>query len=599
LSQTKNEDDNDMELIEAKILLRNLVKRIATQDDGERHLIGVLTEGEIQALQLAIGLFDSTTPAPVAPVSSHQVGSVVAPQVQAFPVQGFSGNGDGESPSVMEPVEPMQAAVTQRIDLDLGALSLPPPPKNVRLCLDFGTAMSKATLVQNDEDADTEAVHVLRLGVPGDQEEISEVMLISSVFIDGSGRLWFGKSAVDRSMAEGGDGSRQRLDNIKRRLSEEGWDEQVSGLLNPTDVSITFGDMVLAYLMFMTWAVNHCLEELGYPWNLPRRFAMPCLAGEKGRETVHRLKRVVGEAQVLADTFYSTLEHGIALEDFMSAVNELRGESRIYPYVAEDITEPLGVAGSMMSWKTPVDSLIMVVDVGAGTSDLSLYRMRFDPETGESIAIEIENSARGLTEAGNHLDRMLIELIIKKSGVTSDDPMWVNVRGALELEIRDLKETLFNDGSVFVTLRNGTDVEIDLNEFLDLAPVVRFGESLRATMSEILESVDASWINWVLAHTGKKLTVALTGGGSELPMVRKLAEGEISVRGRDVPVARAVAFPTWLRELDENLEMDYPRVAVSLGGARRRLIKRGGSARITAGDGTQVPHLGGYFLKGN
>ena len=32
----------------------------------------------------------------------------------------------------------------------------------------------------------------------------------------------------------------------------------------------------------------------------------------------------------------------------------------------------------------------------------------------------------------------------------------------------------------------------------------------------------------------------------------------------DVPVARSMPFPNWLRELDENLEFDYPRVAASL-----------------------------------
>jgi len=137
------------------------------------------------------------------------------------------------------------------INLDQSVLSIPKPPKNIRLCLDFGTAMSKATLVQ--DDAESEEIHVLPLGVPGDQEEISEVMLISSVYIDNVGKLWFGKQAIDRSMLEGGDGTRQRLDNIKRRLSEEGLDERVGSSFNPTDVLITQGDMVLAYLMYLTW----------------------------------------------------------------------------------------------------------------------------------------------------------------------------------------------------------------------------------------------------------------------------------------------------------------------------------------------------------
>ena len=93
----------------------------------------------------------------------------------------------------------------------------------------------------------------------------------------------------------------------------------------------------------------------------------------------------------------------------------------------------------MVSWTNPIDTLMLVIDVGAGTSDLSLYRLRIDPTEDKNIAIEVEGSSRSLTEAGNHLDRLLIELIVKESGITSDDEMWVNVRSALELQIRDFK----------------------------------------------------------------------------------------------------------------------------------------------------------------
>ncbi|MYA35336.1 MAG: hypothetical protein F4Y34_01555 [Gammaproteobacteria bacterium] len=559
-----------MNIIVAKILLENLLNRVELQDDGSKQLTGVLTDAELEALQFA-----------VAQLTSER-------------------REDTEASS--ESTQPTSASVLQQdreLELNLNTLSLPEPPNDVRLCLDFGTAMSKATLVHENDDTDIEEIHVLRLGVPGDQEEISEVMLISSVFIDGDGFLWFGKSAVNRSMIEGGDGTRQRLDNIKRSLSEEGHDDIVSKRFNPTNVEVTYGDMVLAYLMFLTWAVNRCLDDLGYPLNLPRRYAMPCLTGEKRRETSHRLKQLVGEAQILADTFGADLANGIPVVDFMAAVGNLRHCQRIFPFVAEGITEPLGVASSIVSWTNQVDSLILVIDVGAGTSDLSLYRLRIDPKEDINVAMEVEDSSRVLTEAGNHLDKILIELIIKKGGITSDNPRWENIRGALELEIRDHKETLFNEGSVFITLMNSTEVEIELNEFLEHNAVKSFGNNLKEIMVQILESIDESWVGWITANPKRKLAVALTGGGSELPMVRALAEGSISVNGKDIPVFRSKQFPDWLRELDENLEYDYPRVAVSLGGARKQMIKDGGTANITGGDVTSSAVLGGFYTKGN
>ena len=423
-------------------------------------------------------------------------------------------------------------------------------------------------------------------------------MLISSVYIDNEGILWFGKQAIDRSMIEAGDGSRQRLDNIKRRLSEEGWEEQVGAIFNPTETPITNGDMVLAYLMYLNWTVNHCLADLGFPKNLPRRFAMPCLGGEKGRETVHRLRRLLGEAQVLADTFADDIKSGIPLSRFAAAVEQLRKQSLEYDFISEDITEPLGVAGSIMSWRAPVNMLLMVVDVGAGTSDFSLYRINYEPGKANT-AVEVDGSSRAITEAGNHLDNLLVEFIIKKSGVTSDDPMWANIRSALQLQIRDLKESLFNDQFLVVSLLNGVDVEIELQEFLELEAVQRFGKALKDTMIDILQSIDESWIKWVTADPLRKLVVALTGGGSELPMVRELAEGEIDINGNRVPLAPALPVPKWLSDLDENLDDDYHRIAVSLGGARRRLIQRGGAARITGGDVVEPAKLEGYYIKGS
>ena len=585
-----------MHLLEARILLQNLLGRIELTGDGTGRLAGVLTLDELSCLRTAIDILDGKLP-PTAPAGGAAVAPVSSDDLtESQPTERQAADGAGVPPSL--PAQKGSVCDQSQLKLDLSTLSLPAAPTNVRLCLDFGTAMSKATLVVDSEHTGSEQIHVLKLGVPGNQEEISEVMLMSSVYIDDQGTLWFGKAAVDRSMIEGADGSRQRLDNIKRRLSEEGWEEPVGTRFNPTALQITHGDLVLAYLAYFTWTVNVCLEELGYPRNMRRRFAMPCLSGAKGRETAFRLRRLVGQAQILSDTFGASLREGIPLSEFCSAISLLGAEKREYPYVGEDITEPLGVAGSIMSWKSYVDNLVLVIDVGAGTSDISLYRLHYEPDSGNSIAVEIRGSSRVLTEAGNYLDRLLIEQIIKKSGVTSDDPVWINTRSALELQIRDLKESLFNDEYVFVSLINDTEVEVELEEFLQLDAVRRFEQNLRETVASILDSVDESWVKWIKANPSRKLVVALTGGGSELPMVRSLANGTIVVKGIEVPIQRALHFPTWLRDIDENLEDDYPRVAVSLGGARKRIIERGEAARITAGDILGVPVLEGYYQKG-
>ena len=580
-----------MDLHVAEVLLKNLLSRIDMQEDGSGTLTGRLTADELEAFRMAVGLVED---APTADGLSGAEGLVPeqppSPSVIAKEVDEPDA---GIAPKPSSPKENFQ------VKLDLSSLRSSELSDDARICLDFGTAMSKAALVVDDPGTEQEHIRVLPLGVPGNQEEVSETMLISSVYIDNNGMLRFGKAAVDYSMLEGADGTRGRLDNIKRRLSEEGWNEQVDDRFNPTGLPVSYGDMVLAYLSFLTWTVNDCLEKFEYPRNLPRRFAVPCFSGERRHEVLHRLKEQVGEAQVLADTFNSKFRDGISLRDFVDAKEALRRKSREYLYVLKDVVEPLGVANSITSWTARINSLVLVIDIGAGTSDLSLYRLNIDPDRNQSEGIEVEGSSRVLTEAGNHLDRLLIALAVKKSGITSTDDRWVNVHGALELRVREFKESLFRDGSVFIAVEDWIEVEIGLDEFLGLEAVRRFGDDLRSQMVDILESVDESWVNWIRANPQRYLTVVLTGGGAELPMVKELTEKSIGVNGVNVPVKRSVKFPPWLRDFDENLEADYPRVAVSLGGARKRLIERGRPANITGGDVVRPPIVTGYFQKGS
>lgn len=560
-----------MEKIVAKILINNLLSRVEVHSDGSKHLPGVMTSDEIEALKLACTLFDG-----------------IALDNKPYREEA------GAEVVVTPPVSSNSSATPFRVELDTSVLNLSPAPASARVCLDFGTAMSKASLVTEEDDE--EQIHVLQLGVPGDQEEVSENMLISSVYIDNEGLLWFGKAAEDRSRIEEGNGARQRLDNIKRRLSEDGLNDELGIRLDPTGQKVTYREMILAYLMFFTWAVNRCLTDIGYPRNISRRFAMPCFPNNKGRDVSHELTELLGKAQILADTFSGSLRDGLPLKDFLDAARNLDSKPNNYSFIAEGLTEPLGVANSLLSWKSPVDMLAMVVDVGAGTSDLSLYRIAVNPAAGTNMAVEVEGAARGITEAGNYLDQTLVEFILKKANVAANHPRMIPIRGRLQLEIRNLKETLFNEKYLFVSITDMDEVEIELDEFRALSPVINFGSTLRQAMQSILEEVNEDFIDWVSTNPSRYLTVVLTGGGANLPMVTELAKGEIQVNGRRVRVEPALQFPSWLRQNYPELENDYPRVAVSLGGARRTVIQSGGVAKYT-GIST-APRLEGYFVTG-
>jgi molecular chaperone HscA len=477
------------------------------------------------------------------------------------------------------------------VHLDLSTLQLPPIDQPYRVCLDFGTAMSKATFVYDNARDDLEEIQVLMLGVPGDQEQVDEFMLVSSVFIDSEGLLWFGQHAVEQAQATS-EGASARMDNIKRALSEGNLGEPVGPSHNPTRYSLTYEDVVLAYLAFFTWTINYALlndvDEPKVARNFKRRFAMPCFPRAGAQLVRDKLKVLLGEAQVLADTFQEDIHSGLPLSRFLGAIKQLRSEKRSYPFIEDSVTEPLGVAGSLLSWRNGHDSLALVVDIGAGTSDFSLYRLKVTiDEDGaidrkKTIAGEVDGTARGITEAGNHLDKILQAFILKRSGVDATHANYQNIAHALERDIRNYKEALFTTGSAYVVLYTGDAVEIALDEFMALEAVSAFEASLRKTLISILESADPAWIDWVRSDASRRLTIVLTGGGATLPMAKRLAEGAVTAHGITIPVAAAKSFPDWLRDDYPDLESPYPRIAVSLGGARKNIISSMGALKTTA-----------------
>lgn len=585
-----------MEFTKAKIILANLRERIEVGGDGKYRLEGVITQRELGALDFFIteGTSDSTPP----PV---QTSDLVIPELAIVATPASPIAAPETEPPPLQPTP----ALEESFILDLSTLSLPDADANYRVCLDFGTAMSKATLVHDDELNEMEDIQVLKLGLPGDQEEIDEVMLVSSVFIDTDGLLWFGQNAVAHAQAAP-EGSSSRIDNIKRALSEDNLGEPVSATYNPTTHNLTYEDIVLAYLAFFTWTINYALlndvDGIEIPRNFKRRFAMPCFPRPNALKVGDKLKVLLGEAQILADTFGDSIHQGLPLLRFLSALKQLRAEKRNYGFIDGSVTEPLGVAGSLLSWQASQDSLALVVDIGAGTSDFSLYRLNVvvneDGEIVQSTAGEVDGTARGITEAGNHLDKILMAMILKKSGVDASHQKYRNITHALERDIRFHKESLFGPAAeAAITLYTGDTVDVSLDEFLTQPAVQSFEKSLQTTMVEILESAHPDWINWVRVKADRNLTIVLTGGGATLPMAKNLAQGSVTAHGITIPVQPAKASPDWLREDYPDLEDHYPRVAVSLGGARRNTIR---SMGVLKGTGLGTGHtLERFPTKGN
>ena len=162
-----------------------------------------------------------------------------------------------------------------------------PAEEELRLCLDFGTAMSKAWATGRDETATLTLV----LGTNGVGDPALAVS--SSVFIDDTGRIFVG-DAAERNFRHFVGRGRRLYSNIKRLLSDaevesDPFTKPLDPEIDPTKSGLSSGDLLVLYL---AWLTDCSLVALGAAASLvageldlkpgtdlravARRFAIPC-----------------------------------------------------------------------------------------------------------------------------------------------------------------------------------------------------------------------------------------------------------------------------------------------------------------------------------
>lgn len=569
-----------MENNKAKWLLENLLARLATREDGKKELPGVITEAEQESLRLAVELLGGSfqeTPFHLAedkgaPFSEGVIADNDAGEgVDAGSAKEIAAKGK-EQPLVYPDEGRGEALAGKRVSLEIPAYFGDPVSKNFRLCIDFGTAMSKVTLVHDGAGKDGgDEIQVLELGEIAGQDPSDGPfeLLISSVYISNDGMVYFGKSALEVSEQEAENGGRQRIDNMKRFLSEDGIDQVLTEEFNPTGIEIDYRDIVLFYLVYLTWVINQCTDEMGYDRNICRRFAMPVFDNAKARQYSGMLSRMLGDAQLAAEHFGDLIDDGVSLEDLTAVCDAIRDMDLEYAFIGSAVTEPLGVASALVSEDGAANNLSLVVDIGAGTTDISLFRIRVDPYGAVCVANQIPGAARGLTMAGNYIDRVLIQKILSKAEISFQSSDYRRIRNDLERKIRVYKEELFDSGHIDVPLPNGDVIQVDREEFLQSPSIHKFQEELRGKIAEILKEVDEFFLR---TAPRQELVLVLTGGGASLPFVQGLVGETIEVDNLSVKTVKSHDFPEWMVEGHADLEDIFPRIAVSLGGARENVI---------------------------
>ena len=562
----------DLRAREAALLLKNLLARLDADAAADRpQFRGVVSDAEREALrELLAGVGRSRSGPPAPPVEA-----VVEPPEPTPPTDTAEPPEEGAAETTLPAVE---------LNLDALRPDVSPPPEWV-LCLDFGTAKSKAFAATDDEE-DPE-LEPLPIGEDDEDLDGSVYEVSSCVWIDDDGRLFVGSEAVKRGMNYGGE-FRRSLDSLKQQISQvdpvDG-SAELQGRL-PKDVdptsTLTYADAITIYLAYLTdLATTAVARRVGTPY-VRRRFTVPCWQSTQRGWAAELLGKSLLRAQLLADTFRDRWRKGIPVEQIAHAVQAAAAYddelTRLAAIESDDVThwsrgslEALGAASARVWRDRLARDLMLVVDVGAGTTDLSLFWVVQDGESHRAFPIVNGNS--GVRQAGDTLDRLLVEALLRKAGLGVDETGERARRGLRRKGVRQMKERLFQVGSLSETLVNDEEVTLSREEFIQSDGVRSFEERIADTIKKLLESVDESWEK---AAAEKGITLVLTGGGCDLPMITALKDRPWRLRERVVPFRVARRVPRSVEDrFDAPFIQVYPRLAVAMGGAlKTRLDER-------------------------
>lgn len=561
-----------------KILFDNLINRLRLDEEtGKYKLLGVITEDERKALLAAQSSLEKTLDKPIEATPTDVVSTHLDTNTSIDKVEDIL-EANEEQKDIAEDVIASEGLESL---LDTSVIYPKDFKNHLKLGLDFGTAYSKACILQTLDDE--EKILDLPLGIYAGEDSL-EMPVHSSLFIDPDGRLYFGPIAVEKSLEARTNGHYvSRIDSIKSFLIEENRvtidDSPLPTVYNPSNVEVSKAALLAFYLGYLLHLVREIASDKhGIDISkVQRRISLPCYEPHHRKKVVKEISKLFTLGDVLGKSFNDEWESGFRIQDVVYLYNWMRKNiNKNSPHIESYLEEPLAVAGSRLGLNDKsTGNATMVVDIGAGTTDFTMFEIMANAKTGYVDAREIKGSAYGVAIAGDKLDTILLAYILNDSGISRASPEYKEALTSLRLDIRDYKERLFKQKKLTYSLPSGLTGQLTLNQFLDEDSVKDFTSELRNAIGHVLSSIHPSWIKTKIErkNMGGKLPIILTGGGSSLPMVKSLLKAGIDVAGHHVHTHLAPAVPEWIKNEYEGEIIDlYPQMAVCIGGGKQFII---------------------------
>ncbi|MEZ5994774.1 MAG: Hsp70 family protein [Hyphomonadaceae bacterium] len=428
-----------------------------------------------------------------------------------------------------------------------------------RVCIDLGTALTKASAFLGEASPDLGRVAPLPIGAAAGAGHA--LMTPSAMYVD-EGRIYFGPAALEQARA-GVAGQRSPILSFKMVLSAREvaptLEMKPSRAIDPSN-TLRYRDALVLYLAYVDQLIRTAIaSESQLPRALadaPRRLTSPHWpAYSEAGEIVGRL---VEEAALVSKGLgaFPLQREGVPLELALAQVREAEKAEAGAGVFEGVVFEGDSAASAYAYFARPPARFVFVVDMGAGTTDI----VGFEWDAAATALREIEGTRQCSVLAGDEIDHIVIEGFMRASRLSelaARESLW---RG-LRLASTDLKRELFS-GAKAVFTHERKRLTLQRQAVMEDASFKAYSAALTAAIAVSLKPVLAR----AKDSNVKAVSILLAGGGSSLPFLPDLVRAAAPAKSVKLNIERFGA--NWsLPHMHHPLAGLVPQMAISLGGA--------------------------------
>lgn len=433
-----------------------------------------------------------------------------------------------------------------------------------RICIDFGTALSKAAVCLDPTLPLEVGVKPLPIGAISGAEH--PLLTPSVVYVDG-GRLYFGPVGFDHAR-RGVENGRDPLLSFKTVLGAKNLGEALATKIRPSvDPTGTFThrDILVIYLAYLDQLIAEALELAP---NMPpgtalarRRYTSPVWRPGSGIEQV--FERIFNEAAAISFKLGRQLLsiEGVSIAQCRDAL-EKAAANPADGMLETGIFEPHAAAAAALAFTTQPTNHVLVFDMGAGTTDIAAFE--FDERVDPPTLSEIKEARQCSALAGDEIDRIIIDLMMRRAGIERGKDEEARAARIARLAGRGLKHELMRSGRTALKLGWRT-LQVRAQ---DLQEDERFRAYLAALVRTIATSLQAV-VPRAEAMGAPVIDVVLAGGGAHLAFMPQLVQkaGESLNTGVQLRIGPLSPINPLYEGIDPILANVFPQIAMSVGGA--------------------------------